>query len=376
MFKDLLSAAKNNFVAHQREEEIRNLDIDPEEYVMLRDDKSQMAIELLNAILEKLKISNWEVDEGTLRIVRISEGPSVRRNWSLAMTSDTRRFHLKVYRDFEGELDEIDLGASRGICAAISFVEKTIQDIAERKLREAEIRRLAALEEERRRKQEKLEKITLTVEQINEKYRSIYAKELSASKLGDEFLKSANEYILHKVSLLPQVQVSLPVGDDALSVKQKFEGGKYKIIDNVPCAWDEENCVVIVSNQFIRNCIEGKNLIFPKCSFVQFESESSRIVSSLIEESSFNQNVREQRSVMVDPRPILSLTEPLDQAERIFMSTAEQDSNMDGNLAKISLLSIYAEVSNFKDLMKTIDHLLDGFSENVNLIVWNSKNSS
>jgi len=120
---------------------------------MLRDDKTPMAAELLRAILEKLKIPNWEVDDGTLRIVRISETPSVRKNWSLAMTYDTRRFHLKVYRDFEGELDEIDLASSRGLCAAISFVEQTIHDIRERKIREAEMRRLAALEEERRRRQ-------------------------------------------------------------------------------------------------------------------------------------------------------------------------------------------------------------------------------
>jgi hypothetical protein len=146
MFKDLLNTARNNFEAHRREQEIRNLDIDPEEYVMLRDDKSPIAVDLLKAILEKLKLPNWEVDDGTLRIVRISEFPSIRKNWSLALTSDTRRFHLKVYRDFESELDEIDLASSRGICAAINFVEQTICDIRERKVREEEIAYLNQLD--------------------------------------------------------------------------------------------------------------------------------------------------------------------------------------------------------------------------------------
>ncbi len=368
MFKDLLNAARSNFAAHQREEEIRHLDIDPEEYVMLRDDKTPMAAELLRAILEKLKIPNWEVDDGTLRIVRISETHSLRKNWSLAMTSDTRRFHLKVYRDFEGELDEIDLASSRGLCAAISFVEQTIHDIRERKIREAEMRRLAALEEERRRRQEELENIISTVDQINEIHRNQYLKELSAAKLGEELLSSATEYIAYKVDAMQQTQIALPTGDDISSVQRKFDGKQFKIIDNVPCEFDEANSVINVSNRFIKSCIEGKNFISPALSIVKYEPETRSLVLSTAEKSDayFNDSTRQFNG----------LANPLLEAERLLSRAAETEAKMKSDVAKISVLSVYLEVSTFKDLRPSIDSVLAGISENVNLIIWNAKNSN
>lgn len=373
MFKDLLNAARSNFAAHQREEEIKHLDIDPEEYVMLRDDKSPMAAELLKAILEKLKIPNWEVDEGTLRIVRISEAPSIRRNWSLAMTSDTRRFHLKVYRDFEGELDEVDLASSRGICAAINFVETTIQDIRERKIREAEMRRLAAIEAEKRRKQEELENILAKIEQANDKCRGLYSKELSAAKLGEEFLASAIEYINHKVDMMPQAIVSLPVADiDA--VKKQFGTLPFKIIDNVPCQLDTENSSLQVSNKFIKNCIEGRNFVTPICSIAKYDETDQNFSLVALGQSgepvmAYGQN----HSVLA--RQLDGYSDPLDHATKFLSMANELEAKMKGDVAKISVFSIYSEISTFKDLMKSIDTVLAQIAENVKLIIWNNGNS-
>lgn len=373
MFKEFLNTARSNFAAHQRENEIKHLDIDPEEYAMLRDDKTPMAVELLKAILEKLKIPNWEVDEGTLRIVRISEAPSIRRNWSLAMTSDTRRFHLKVYRDFEGELDEFDLASSRGICAAISFVEQTIHDIRERKIREAEMRRLAAIEAEKRRKQEELEKIIAKVEQINEIFRSQYSKELSAAKLGEEFLTSATEYISHKVDLMSRTLVSLPVAD-INSVKSQFGEAQFKIIDCVPCQIDEQNSLIHVSNKFIKNCIEGKNFIAPVCSIVRYEEATRSLILEAAESSGGGVQPYSHHHGLPAGR-FYGLPDPLNKATELLIMAKYNEAKMKGDVAKISVLSIYSEVSSFKDLMKSIDTVLADIAENVKLIDWNNSDS-
>lgn len=373
MFKDLLNTARSNFAAHQREEEIKHLDIDPEEYVMLRDDKSPMAAELLRAILEKLKIPNWEVDEGTLRIVRISEVPGIRRNWSLAMTSDTRRFHLKVYRDFEGELDEVDLASSRGICAAINFVEKTIQDIRERKIREAEMRRLAAIEAENRRKQEELESILAKIDLANEKCRSLYSKELSAAKLGEELLASAIEYINHKVDIMPQAMVSLPVAD-ITAVKNQFGTLQFKIIDNVPCQLDLEHSSLQVSNKFIKNCIEGRNFVTPICSIASYDEADQRFDLVALGQSGEPVMASGQNHSVLS-RQLEGYSTPLDRATKLLSMANELEAKMKGDVAKISVFSNYSEISTFKDLMKSIDIVLAHIAENVKLIVWNNANS-
>jgi hypothetical protein len=368
MFKELLSTARSNFAAQQREEEIKHLDIDPEEYVMLRDDKSEMAVELLYAIVEKLKIANWEVDEATSRIVRISEAQGTRKNWALAVTSDTRRFHLKVYRDFEGELEEIDLAASRGICAAITFVEKTIQDIREEKIRQVEKRRLAALEVERVRKEEALAKIVEKVEEINQKCRSIYFKEVGASKLGEELLISATDYIAKKVAVMAQAEVVFPAES---AVRSKFEGKLFRIIDNVPCKFNELAASITVSNSFIQDCIEGRNLVSPKCMQVTYNDEARELAMNYV-------HFGEEDCGQVDglpPRTISGSPEdPMVAIEKILAEVDRLDSSANSDIAKISLLSIELEVSNFNELKKTIDSVLGGIEENVNLIIWNSRN--
>jgi hypothetical protein len=373
MFKDLLNTARSNFATHQREEEIKHLDIDPEEYVMLRDDKSPMAAELLKAILEKLKIPNWEVDEGTLRIVRISEAPGLRKNWSLAMTSDTRRFHLKVYRDFEGELDEVDLASSRGICAAIAFVEQTIHDIRLRKIREAEIRKLAAIEAEKQRKQEELENILTKVDQINERCRSLYSKELNAAKLGEELLASATEYINHKVDLMPKALVSLPVSD-INSIKSQFGESQFKIIDRVPCQFDEQKSLLHVSNLFIKKCIEGKNFISPVCSVVGYDEATRSLIISKASSQGGDVQPFKQHHGLSEGR-LDHLTDPLNKAAELLVMAKDIEAKMNGEIAKISVLSIYSEVSSFKDLMTSIDTALADIAENVKLIIWNISNS-
>lgn len=396
MFKDLLNTARNNFEAHRREEEIRHLDIDPEEYVMLRDDKSPIALELLKAILEKLKLPNWKVDDGTLRIVRISEFPSIRKNWSLALTSDTRRFHLKVYRDFESELGEIDLASSRGICAAINFVEQTICDIRERKVREEEIRRLAALEEEHRRREEELAKINAKINQINEDCKATYMKELSAYKLGEELLNNAINYITLKISKLDQTEISMPIEAGNEGIKDKFNGNQYSILDFVPCKLEEEKSSILISNAFIRHCINQENLIHPKFVKVEYISDTrSLVVSYSGQESSDltdpilvinrpdrttislnrDQSLRKYQYDGLSARTTRNLADPLSEVEKILIEAERLNSTTKDDLAKVSILGINAETTNFKDLIKIIEDVLSKISENVNLLLWNKKNA-
>lgn len=400
MFKDLLNSAKTNFEAHQRAEEIRHLDIDPEEYVMLRDDKSPMAVEVLKAILEKLNLPNWEVDEGTSRIVRISEAQGYRKNWSLALTSDTRRFHLKIYRDFETDLEGVDLIASRGICAAISFVEATIQELYERRIREAEVRRLALLEEEKRRKEEELAKIRAKVEHVNRTFLSIYDKELSAFKLGEAIIDSAARYISDKVDALPQAEISLPTGN-LQEARERFAGEQFKIIDNVPCKLDEETGSIKISNSFIKHCISAKNHIEPKCGELQFNEETQELVVSFKDSSgSLIPPKNVYHEPVISKPPILSLglrqkssirsshhigmqartneqaLDPLQEITNLSAQYEQIDASTREDNAKISVLAIYSETSSFRDLLAPINKLLSSIAENVSLIAWNSKNSA
>lgn len=368
MFKDLLNKAKAEFTAHQREEEIKHLDIDPEEYVMLRDDKNSMGVDLLKSILEKLQTTDWDVDERTFRIVRHSESAGFRREWSIALTSDTRRFHLKVYRDFDGELDGLDLGLCRGICAAIKYIDLAIQDIYERKIKEAEMRRLAAIEEENRRKQEELKNIQTTVEQINETCRNLYLRDLNSEKLGKNILTSAAEYIIHKVKTMPQTLVSLQV-DDIASVRAQFGESQFKIIDNVPCKLDEENMLIHVSNRFIVECIDAKNFVVPIRSDVRYEAETGTFVHSLINQSGEALQSCSQHYGMQSGR-IDARTDPLKKAKELLLKVKDFEMRMQTDVPQISLLAIKSESSSFKEVMKSIDVLLAYINENVKLIVW------
>jgi hypothetical protein len=400
MFKDLLNSAKSKFDAHQRAEEIRHLDIDPEEYVMLRDDKSPMAVELLKAILEKLNLSNWEVDERTSRIVRVSEIQGYRKNWSIALTSDTRRFHLKIYRDFEGDLEGIDLVGSRGICAAISFVETAIQELYSKRIREVEIRRLAIIEEEKRRQKEELARIQAKVNHVNDTFLSIYGKELSCFKLGEAIIDSATRYISDKVDTLSQVEISLPIGNLQETI-EKFAGEQFKIIDDVPCKLDEATGSIKISNCFIKHCVIAKNHIEPKRGELKFNEETKKLV---IDFKDVNGNLIETQNVHRMPAgssaPILSLSlrqqssislpsyvrEPVQTTEstltllqeiaNIASKFGQIDASMTDKMAKITVLDIASEVSSFRDLIAPIDNLLSSIAENVSLIEWNSKNSA
>jgi len=400
MFKDLLNSARSNFEAHQRAEEIRHLDIDPEEYVMLRDDKSPMAVELLKAVLEKLNLPKWEVDEGTSRIVRISEVQGSRKNWSLALTSDTRRFHLKIYRDFDADLEEIDLVACRGICAAINFVETTIQELHERRIREAEIRRIALIKEEIRRKKEEFAKIQAKVEHVNKTFLSIYAKELNSFKLGETIIESAIRYISDKVDTLPHAEILLPAGNLQNTLIQ-FAGEQFKIIDNVPCKLDEATGAIRISNSFIKYCVNAKNHIEPKCGELKFNEETKELVISFKDsngiqvgpqkvyrepassrEPILSFSLRQKSSIPsphhigIQARTIELVSDPLQEITNISAKVEQIDASMRDEGAKVSVLSIYLETSSFRDIIAPINNLLSSIAENVSLIAWNSKNSA
>lgn len=421
MFKDLLNSAKSNFEAHQRAEEIRHLDIDPEEYVMLRDDKSPMGVDLLRAILEKLNLPNWEVDEGTTRIVRISETPGYRKAWSLALTSDTRRFHLKIYRDFESDLQGVDLIASRGICSAIKFVEATIQDLYEQRIREAELRRLALLEEEerriqeeelyrlelleeeKRRKEEELTKILAKVEHINKILHSIHSKELKSFKLGEEIIQKSVKYIADKVDTLPQAEISVAVAN-LQETQEKFTDEQFKIIDNIPCTLNESADSIKISNKFIKHCINAKNHILPKYREIQFneatkefvfkskESDESLIssqgadnesyvtrtpISTLnsTRESSIPLSKTIQVHVQKKVHKIQATVDPLQEITNLLMRYEQKDQSTRDDMAKITVLNIYLETSTFDDLMVPINEMLSSIAHNVSLLAWNSINS-
>lgn len=70
--KDFLEAAKIEDAAYKRQQEIADLDLNPEEYMLLREDKSPLGLELMEAILEAKKNAEWIVDYSTHRLMRRS----------------------------------------------------------------------------------------------------------------------------------------------------------------------------------------------------------------------------------------------------------------------------------------------------------------
>ena len=104
ILKNILDQAKAKKAAHTRSLEIKSLELTPEEYMLLREDKNPLGLELMYSILEKIPDCGWTVDDSTFRFVRASKSEMgrgfQRGSFSIALTSGTKRFFIKAFRDY------------------------------------------------------------------------------------------------------------------------------------------------------------------------------------------------------------------------------------------------------------------------------------
>jgi len=109
--RDILQQAQTQKAAYDRQEELRLLDLTAEEYMLLREDAEQIGVEILQSIAAKIDKPLWKIDSKTRRLCRTSSASRLRSSYldsaqySLAITSNSRRFFIKLYRDHE-EFDE------------------------------------------------------------------------------------------------------------------------------------------------------------------------------------------------------------------------------------------------------------------------------
>ena len=123
----------------KRDAELRDLDLTPEEYMLLRDDDQELGVDLLQAILEITNQSSWRVDNNTRRLCRIDEVQSgYKQSNRLAITSNSRQFFLRFFGDKETVLPDTIFATCTSIVEAISLV-----DCAFEELRKGEIIRFA-----------------------------------------------------------------------------------------------------------------------------------------------------------------------------------------------------------------------------------------
>jgi hypothetical protein len=133
--KDLLQQAQNQKAVFDREDELRNLDLSPEEYMLLREDSQHIGVEVLQAIAEKIGKEEWLVDPQTRRLCRTSVVTArsmqnrtrtrtalTTSQFSLAITSNTKRFFIKLYRDFD-EFDEAILANAESLISCVQLID-------------------------------------------------------------------------------------------------------------------------------------------------------------------------------------------------------------------------------------------------------------
>lgn len=257
----MLEAAKLLEAAHRRQQEILGLDLNPEEYMLLREDKSQLGLELLDAILEKMGNTEWVVDRSTHRLMRKSTSNSSngkfsrfgsqlngssQGQFSIGLTSNSKRFFLKVYRDYL-ELSEFDLVKSRFITDAIKVLDQKILSIEAQREQE----KYLAIEAESIAIVRESQLIQALLDQVHELDRLAFFS-------GEERIQRLTEFVLEFSNGLPNAEVVI----DELDFSNQES---YEIVDDVPCknTLDYQNNKIIrsISNSYIQKCINFVNLI-------------------------------------------------------------------------------------------------------------------
>jgi len=268
ILKNILDQAKAKKVAHDRSLEIESLELTPEEYMLLREDKNPLGLELMHSILEKIPDCGWAIDESTFRFVKISK-PEMghgfqRTSFSIALTSNTKRFFIKAYRDYP-ELSEFDLIKFQKLTLAIYAINDEIGQIINRKRIVEERRRQEAVLIEQQRQ---AEIVRLEKEEEEAVQREILEIKERLLLIKDVEKKSAKESDLQSnriTKILDDLCSNLSPEQHVIYLKMsELPDKEYQIIDDIPCrtTFDENKSPVMsISASHIKSCIDVRGIL-------------------------------------------------------------------------------------------------------------------
>ena len=389
ILKDLLDQAKAKKAAHIRLLEIESLELTPEEYMLLREDKNPFGLELMHSILEKIPDCGWTVDDSTFRFVKSSKtdmGRGFQRaSFSIALTSGTKRFFIKAFRDYP-ELAEFDLIKFPTITLAIHAINDEIEQIEDRKRIAEERRRQEAILAEQQRhaeiarlEQEEVASVKREISEIREllllikevEKKSAEESDLQSiriNKILDEFCSnlSTEEHVIYlEMSELPQKE--------------------YQIIDDIPCrtTLDENKFpVTSISASHIRGCIDIRGILQESACSCDYDGNSnmlgfscSPISNSILADVLQGFDGLSSSRVLVSIRFLksVSLSTQLHRVNMIIRDSIDKFLIVRSGIAVFDKPYIDASDS---DISLVIKERVGSYVENVNAIIWSANNSA
>ena len=287
---DILKKAKTQKESFNRQKEIEYLDLNPEDYLLLRDDQQEIGLDLLWSILERIKNPNWTVDQSSFRLSRLVENNSnadwnqsrnsSRQAFSITITSNSKRFFIRAFRDYT-ELSEYDLIKCQTISEAIKAVDDEIRRINIQRMEEERLRKLEQIKREQEAKEAEnkriqIEKIDYNIQKEKLSDLLIIVNEAHKKSHSDTEgqINAIKQLINGHCTNLPTQEVEV---DLMLSEEQTSE---YEIKDEVPCQFifdTSGKTRVLVSSSFIEKGINYKNLISEEQSILFGFNENTHV---------------------------------------------------------------------------------------------------
>lgn len=388
ILKNLLDQAKAKKAAHIRLLQIESLELTPEEYMLLREDKNRLGLELMYSILEKIPDCGWTVDSSTFRFVKESKSDMgrgfQRASFSIALTSGTKRFYIKVYRDYL-ELGEFDLIKFPTITLAIHAINDEIDNIENRKRIAEERRKQEAILAEQQRQvviarleQEEAEAVKRELSEIRE--RLLLIKEVEKKSAEESDLQSIR---INKI--LDDFCSNLSIEEHIIYLEMdELPQKEYQIIDDIPCrtTWDENKFLVTsISASHIKCCIDIRGILQEGTCSCDYDGNSNvlgfscsptnnSILADVLKD--FDGVSSSSRLVSIRFLKSVNLSTQLHRINVIIRDS------MDKFLIVRSGVSVldksYIDVSD-SDISLVIRERVERYVENVNTIIWSANNS-
>jgi len=268
----LLSIAQEEKKQYDRAEEIKELDLTPLDYQLVRDNKDKRSIELLEAVIEKVCLPNWGVQESTQRIARTETQAIGRAKDILVITGNTKRFFIKVFNEriskFFREEEFVNLTKLTEVFAKVEDEIKYVENcyVKEQEAQERERLRLeeAAANEEKRRLFEIHEQCRKDVVAANEDFRN-KLKEIALAIDEHQSVTHKCVEVIKNICIKEQdypvklmdVNIShLPT--DIADLVRDQGSSTYTLLDNICCRIDRtsiDNATLSINPRDIYKCM-------------------------------------------------------------------------------------------------------------------------
>ena len=390
---DILKKAKTQKESFNRQKEIEYLDLNPEDYLLLRDDQQEIGLDLLWSILERIKNPNWTVDQSSFRLSRLVENNSnadwnqsrnsSRQAFSITITSNSKRFFIRAFRDYT-ELSEYDLIKCQTISEAIKAVDDEIRRINIQRMEEERLRKLEQIKREQEAKEAEnkriqIEKIDYNIQKEKLSDLLIIVNEAHKKSHSDTEgqINAIKQLINGHCTNLPTQEVEV---DLMLSEEQTSE---YEIKDEVPCQFifdTSGKTRVLVSSSFIEKGINYKNLISEEQSILFGFNENTHVstILNFTEVKKLQEIIKDivTSEIKGDNLNILfSKNEAISkQLERVVEAIQNHINQFTISKRMLSINSKVYENKSNKEIFENVSKHIDEISENAQDIIWSINN--